>query len=77
VVVASEPSLTWSRVFDDGAHSALLDMALIDQRSILAVGAANHRQMPPYSGDALLMAFDLDGNTLRERPWGGDGYEQA
>ena len=68
---------TWVRTFEGPDYGALFDMALTQDGNILAVGATNHLHMPPYSGDALFMEFNLDGDVLWERTWGGSGYEQA
>ncbi|MBU0595481.1 hypothetical protein KJ567_02190 [Candidatus Bipolaricaulota bacterium] len=77
VVQGAETTPTWIRVFDDSGHSAFLDMIQADDGTVLVVGATNHRHMPPYSGDALIMALDVDGGVVWERTWGGDRYEQA
>jgi hypothetical protein len=68
---------TWIRVLEGPDYGAFFDMALTQDGNVLAVGATNHLHMPPYSGDVLLMEFDLYGEVLWERTWGGGGYEQA
>jgi hypothetical protein len=70
-------STTWVRVFEGPNYGAFFDAALTQDGNVLAVGATNHLHMPPYSGDVLLMEFNLDGDVLWERTWGGGGYEQA
>jgi len=68
---------TWVRVLEGQDYGAFFDMALTQDGNVLAVGATNHLHMPPYSGDVLFMEFNLDGEVLWERTWGGGGYEQA
>jgi outer membrane protein assembly factor BamB len=68
---------TWIRVLEGPDYGAFFDIALTQGGNVLAVGATNHLHMPPYSGDVLLMEFNLDGEVLWERTWGGSGYEQA
>ena len=68
---------TWVRVLEGPDYGAFFDMALTQDGNVLAVGATNHLHMPPYSGDVLFMEFNLDGEVLWERTWGGGGYEQA
>ena len=68
---------TWVRVLEGSDYGAFFDMALTQDGNVLAVGATNHLHMPPYSGDVLFMEFNLDGEVLWERTWGGGGYEQA
>ncbi len=69
---------TWLRILKGSSYGALLDAVLIGDRYVIGVGATNHLHMPPYSGDALVMKFDVvDGTTVWERTWGGSGYEQA
>ncbi|HSF83929.1 MAG TPA: hypothetical protein VLA49_22055 [Anaerolineales bacterium] len=68
---------TWIRTFEGPDYGAFFDIALMQDRSLVVVGATNHLHMPPYSGDALFMKLTLDGDVLWERTWGGDGYEQA
>ena len=69
---------TWLRILEGPSYGALLDAVLIDDHYLIGVGASNHLHMPPYSGDALVMKFDVvDGATVWERTWGGSGYEQA
>jgi len=68
---------TWVRVLEGPDYGAFFDMALAQDGNVLAVGATNHLHMPPYSGDVLFMEFNLDGEVLWERTWGGGGYEQA
>ena len=68
---------TWVRVLEGPDYGAFFDMALTRDGNVLAVGATNHLHMPPYSGDVLFMEFNLDGEVLWERTWGGSGYEQA
>ena len=76
--VGPTPSTTtWIRVLEGPDYGAFFDMALTQDGNVLAVGATNHLHMPPYSGDVLLMEFDLDGEVLWERSWGGSGYEQG
>lgn len=74
---AADRTNTWIRKFEGPNYGAFLDVVLTQDGDILAVGATNHLHMPPYSGDALLMKLNLDGDVLWERTWGGDGYEQA
>jgi hypothetical protein len=75
---ACTPSATtWVRVLEGPNYGAFFDMALTQDGNVLAVGATNHLHMPPYSGDVLLMEFNLNGDVLWERTWGGSGYEQA
>ncbi|MFC2078402.1 PQQ-binding-like beta-propeller repeat protein [Candidatus Bipolaricaulota bacterium] len=76
-IAAAAPVETWVQVFKDPGYSALLGMTLTDEGSILVVGTTNHRHMPPYNGDVLLMSIDRNGDILWERTWGGDGFEQA
>jgi WD40 repeat protein len=68
---------TWIRKFEGSEYGAFFDIVLTKDGNLLAVGATNHVHRPPYSGDALLMKFNLDGDVLWEGSWGGDGYEQA
>jgi len=68
---------TWVRTFTGPHYGAFLDFTLTPEGNVLAVGATNHLHQPPYSGDALLVELSLTGDTLWERTWGGDGYEQA
>ena len=68
---------TWVRVLEGPDYGAFFDMALTQDGNVLAVGATNHLHMPPYSGDVLFTEFNLDGEVLWERTWGGGGYEQA
>lgn len=68
---------TWIRTFEGPHYGALFGAALAPNGEILAVGATNHRHMPPYSGDALLMRLTPEGAVVWEKPWGGSGYEQA
>jgi len=78
--VAAGPliSSTWLRILDGPSYGALLDAVPVEGRYVIGVGATNHLHMPPYSGDALVMKFDVvDGSTVWERTWGGEGYEQA
>jgi hypothetical protein len=70
-------SPTWVRVLEGPNYGAFFDTALTQDGNVLAVGATNHLHMPPYSGDVLLMEFNLDGDVLWERTWGAGGYEQA
>jgi hypothetical protein len=70
-------STTWIRVLEGTDYGAFFDMAPTQDGNVLAVGATNHLHMPPYSGDVLLMEFNLDGEVLWEQTWGGGGYEQA
>jgi hypothetical protein len=70
-------STTWIRVFEGPDYGAFFDMALTQDGNVLGVGATNHLHMPPYSGDVLLVEFNLDGEALWEGTWGGGGYEQA
>jgi hypothetical protein len=65
------------RTFEGPDYGAFFDMVLTKDENILVVGTTNHRHVPPYSGDALLMKLTLDGEVLWEKTWGGDGYEQA
>ena len=71
------PSTTWTKVLEGPDYGAFFDIALTQDGNVLAVGATNHLHMPPYSGDVLFMEFNLDGEVLWERTWGGAGYEQA
>ncbi len=76
--VGCTPSATtWVKVLEGPDYGAFFDMALVQNGTVLAVGATNHLHMPPYSGDVLFMKFNLDGEVLWERTWGGGGYEQA
>jgi hypothetical protein len=75
--VATDGSHTWIRTFAGPEYGAFFDLALTPTGNILAVGATNHLHVAPYSGDALFMELTLEGDVLWERPWGGDGYEQA
>lgn len=68
---------TWVRFLEGPDYGAFFDMALTQDGNVLAVGATNHLHIPPYSGDVLFMEFNLDGEVLLERTWGGGGYEQA
>lgn len=68
---------TWIRRFEGNDYGAFFDITLTEDGNVLAVGATNHRHVPPYSGDALLMKLTLEGDLLWEKTWGGDGYEQA
>ena len=82
VVAAGEGPLgdsgPWLRILEGPSYGALFDAVLTDDRHAIAVGATNHVHMPPYSGDALILMVDVvDGATVWERTWGGDGYEQA
>jgi formylglycine-generating enzyme required for sulfatase activity len=77
IETASAPSAIWIRTFEGSGYGAFFDIALTEDRNVVAVGATNHLHVPPYSGDALLMKLTLDGDLLWERTWGGDGYEQA
>jgi len=71
-------SKTWLRVLEGPSYGALFDAVLVDSDYLIAVGATNHLHMAPYSGDALIMKFDVvDGATVWERTWGREGYEQA
>jgi outer membrane protein assembly factor BamB len=67
----------WFRIFDDSGHSALFGLTLAANGNTIVVGATNHRHMPPYSGDALLMKIDPGGTVVWERTWGGPQFEQA
>jgi len=67
---------TWALTLEGDGYGAFLGAALVDS-GIIAVGATNHRHMPPYSGDALFVWVDLEGRVLAEKTWGGRGYEQA
>ena len=68
----------WLRILEGPSYGALFDAVLTDDRHAIAVGATNHVHMPPYSGDALILKVDMvNGATVWERTWGGDGYEQA
>jgi hypothetical protein len=67
----------WFRLLDGPGHSALFGMAQGANGNTLVVGATNHRHMPPYSGDALLLETDRDGAVVWERTWGGPQFEQA
>jgi outer membrane protein assembly factor BamB len=64
-------------VFAGPDYGAFFGLTLTPGGDALAVGSTNHRHVPPYSGDALLVKVTLAGDTLWERTWGGDGYEQA
>jgi hypothetical protein len=68
---------TWVRTFEGPNYGAFFDITLTSDGNILAVGATNHRHVPPYEGDALYMMLTLEGDIDWERTWGGDGYEQA
>ena len=68
---------TWIRRFEGNDYGAFFDITLTEDGNVLAVGATNHRHVPPYSGDALLMKLNLEGDLLWKKTWGGDGYEQA
>lgn len=68
---------TWIRTLEGPDYGAFFDIVLTEDGNALAVGTTNHLHVPPYSGDALLMQFTLDGDLLWERTWGGHGYEQA
>jgi len=70
-------SATWVRTFTGPRYGAFFDFTLTPEGNVLVVGATNHLHQPPYSGDALLVELNLTGDTLWERTWGGDGYEQA
>jgi len=74
---AAASSTTWVRTFAGPDYGALFDLSLTEEGDILAVGSTNHLHVPPYSGDALFVKLTLEGETLWERTWGGDGYEQA
>jgi len=65
------------RTFAGPDYGAFFDLSLTEEGDILAVGSTNHLHVPPYSGDALFVKLTLEGETLWERTWGGDGYEQA
>jgi hypothetical protein len=68
----------WLRILEGPSYGALFDAVLTDEHHAIAVGATNHLHVPPYSGDALVLKVDIvDGTTVWERTWGGDGYEQA
>jgi len=68
---------TWIRKFEGTEYGSFFNITLTRDGNVLAVGATNHRHVPPYSGDVLLMKLTLEGNLLWEKTWGGDGYEQA
>ena len=68
---------TWVRAFEGANYGAFFDVVLTDDGHAVAVGTTNHRHVPPYSGDVLLMKLTLGGDVVWERTWGGDGYEQA
>jgi len=74
---ASVPPATWVRLFEGPDYGAFFGVTLTPEGNALAVGSTNHRHVPPYSGDALLVKVTLAGDTLWERTWGGEGYEQA
>lgn len=68
----------WLRVFSGPSYGALFDAMPTADGHVVAVGATEHRHMPPYSGDALLVKVAVaDGAVVWERTWGGDGFEQA
>lgn len=68
---------TWVKKFEGPNYGAFFDIALAQDGNLLAVGATNHLHVPPYSGDALFMKLNLDGEVIWEHTWGGEGYEQA
>jgi outer membrane protein assembly factor BamB len=68
---------TWVRTFEGPGYGAFFGITLTQDGNILAVGATNHLHMPPYSGEALFMKLNRDGDAIWERTWGGEGYEQA
>ncbi len=74
---AAPSSTTWVRTLAGPDYGAFFDLTLTEEGDILAVGTTNHLHVPPYSGDALFVKLTLEGETLWERTWGGDGYEQA
>ncbi len=74
---AAVPVQPWSRTFEGPGYGALFDIILTPEGDILAVGASNYLHFPPYSGDALLVWLSQEGDVLRERNWGGEGYESA
>lgn len=68
----------WVHVFDQVDHDGLFGALPVDDGRSIVVGATGYRHMPPYRGDALIMFVDLtDGSVIRERTWGGDGFDQA
>jgi hypothetical protein len=68
----------WARVFHGADHDALFDVVEIDDAHAVVVGATGYRHVPPYRGDALIMTVDTrDGTVVRERTWGGSGFDQA
>jgi len=68
---------TWVRTWAGPDYGAFFDLTLTGEGDVLVVGTTNHLHVPPYSGDALFVKLTLEGETLWERTWGGDGYEQA
>ena len=74
--VASGADDAWALPLKGAEYGAFFDVTLAGS-TVVAVGTTNHRHVPPYEGDALLVWVDLEGNVLSERTWGGDGYEQA
>jgi len=73
LVAAGTP---WALTLEGDDYGAFLGATLVDS-GIVAVGATNHRHMPPYTGDALFVWVNLEGQVLAERTWGGSGYDQA
>jgi hypothetical protein len=73
----SSQSNTWVKTFEDYGNAAFFDMILNDDGDILVVGATDYTHAPPFSGDALFMKLNLQGDLLWESSWGGDGYDHA
>jgi hypothetical protein len=68
---------TWIKTFEGPDYGAFFDVISTPDGDLLTVGATNHLHVPPYSGDALIMELNLEGEALWKKTWGGDGYEQA
>lgn len=71
------PTTTWIRKFEGPGNAAFFDMVLNEDGDILVVGATDYTHVPPFTGDALLMKLNLQGDLLWENTWGGDGYDHA
>ncbi|MBN2045698.1 MAG: hypothetical protein JW757_11800 [Anaerolineales bacterium] len=69
--------VSWVKSFTGPDYGAFFDLIRAEDDNLIVVGATNHRHMPPYSGDSLILKLSPAGEIIWEKTWGGEGYEQA
>jgi len=71
----AEPELIWSRNFSGSGSAECRSLCLAENGDLLLAG--NTRESSMDDTDIFLVRLNIDGDTVRTRTYGSEGYESA